>query len=76
LADAHKDRRRGGEFQGQFRVVHETSILPGGDRGILRIANSYRLNALIELPFGQEASTSWRERVFIGRELVVVGERI
>ena len=63
-------------FRGSFRIIHETSFFPGGDRGVLRVANSYWLNAMLSRAFGPDAINDLRERLFIGRELVVVGERI
>jgi 2-polyprenyl-3-methyl-5-hydroxy-6-metoxy-1,4-benzoquinol methylase len=59
-----------------FRVRHQSSIFPGGDRGVLRITNSYKLNAAMKSLLGEERWRGLLERFFIGRELVIVAEKI
>jgi 2-polyprenyl-3-methyl-5-hydroxy-6-metoxy-1,4-benzoquinol methylase len=58
-----------------FRVVHVTSIFPGGDRGVLRLANSRWVAGPVRKIFGRQAQFSLYERLLVGRELVVVAQR-
>jgi 2-polyprenyl-3-methyl-5-hydroxy-6-metoxy-1,4-benzoquinol methylase len=62
--------------RGKFRVVHESSIVPGGDRGILKIANSYKVTKMLRAVLGERRQTDLYERAFVGRELVVVAQRM
>lgn len=63
-------------LKGEFNIVHQSSIVPGGDTGLLlRIAHSYKLKTLLKLAFGEERLTRIYERLLVGRELVVVARR-
>jgi 2-polyprenyl-3-methyl-5-hydroxy-6-metoxy-1,4-benzoquinol methylase len=63
-------------LQPHFRVRYQSSIFPGGDRGVLRLSSSYKLNAAMKYLLGEARWVRLRERVFIGRELVIVAEKI
>jgi len=69
-------RKLAGLLRRHFRVRHQSSIFPGGDRGILRITSSYKLNAVMKSVLGEARWRRLLERFFIGRELVLVAEKI
>jgi 2-polyprenyl-3-methyl-5-hydroxy-6-metoxy-1,4-benzoquinol methylase len=57
-----------------FNIRHQSSIVPQGDKGILKLANSYKVNKIMGGLLG-EKWVALKERCFLGRELVIVGER-
>jgi 2-polyprenyl-3-methyl-5-hydroxy-6-metoxy-1,4-benzoquinol methylase len=59
-----------------FRVQYQSSIVPQGDRGVLRLTSSYKLNAAMKSLLGEARWKAVLERFFIGRELVIVAEKI
>ena len=59
----------------QFNVRHVTSIVPHGDRGILRLTNSAFLTANAKRLLGMRASQALFERLMLGMDLVIVAER-
>lgn len=62
-------------MRSKFKELHVTSIAPGGDRGILRFANSRLVAGGLRKVIGKDAQFSLYERLLIGRELVVVAQR-
>jgi 2-polyprenyl-3-methyl-5-hydroxy-6-metoxy-1,4-benzoquinol methylase len=59
----------------KFRLLEVTSIFPGGDRGVLRLAHSRWVAGVLRRLIGRPALFSLYERLLIGRELVVVAQR-
>ncbi|MBS0375233.1 MAG: class I SAM-dependent methyltransferase [Proteobacteria bacterium] len=62
-------------LRGSFEILHVSSIAPGGDRGILRLTNSYKVNRLLSQVLGEARRTQLLEQLRVGRELVVVARR-
>jgi 2-polyprenyl-3-methyl-5-hydroxy-6-metoxy-1,4-benzoquinol methylase len=68
-------RRLRGLLAPWFTIRHVSTIVPGGDRGILRVANHRLVKGLLRRMFGGDLTTRLYERGFVGRELVLVAER-
>ncbi len=60
---------------GQFEVIHVSSIVPGGDRGVLGLVNSRLVAGSLRKILGKQRATALYERWLIGRELIVIGRR-
>ena len=58
-----------------FDVLEVTSILPMGDQGFLRLVNSVKLNAMLELVFSRAALTRTKERFMLGHTIMVLARR-
>lgn len=58
-----------------FRIRHVSSIVPGGDMGVLRLANSKLVTGGLRRLIGPRLATELYEGALIGRELVVVSTR-
>lgn len=58
-----------------FTIRSTTSIVPGGDRGILRALNGRVGGGMVRKLLGEANVTALYERAFIGREMVIVAER-
>ena len=59
----------------RFQVLRSTTVLPMGHRGILRLINSHKLNALLELFFSRRNLESLKERVGLGYTLIVLAQK-
>jgi ubiquinone/menaquinone biosynthesis C-methylase UbiE len=59
----------------EFRVLKTTTVVPLGYRGVLRIANSYKLNRLLALVLGSDATTLLKERVGLGWTRAVLAQK-
>jgi len=58
-----------------FSMLHRESIIPAGNRGILRVINSYRLNALIHRVVPEPYVMRLKEKMGLGKTLVVVAQK-
>jgi 2-polyprenyl-3-methyl-5-hydroxy-6-metoxy-1,4-benzoquinol methylase len=56
----------------RFRVLRMATVFPGGDRGVLRVVNSYKLNAALRLVVGAARLERWKERAGLGRSIVAL----
>lgn len=59
----------------QFETLHVSSIAPGGDRGVLRLAHSRYVSGVLRRLIGAHRLTRLKERMLIGRELIIVARR-
>ena len=59
----------------RFEVVRATTLVPFGDRGMLRLINSRKLNRPFAAVFGAERVLGWKERLGFGNTLFVVARR-
>ena len=58
-----------------FAILEATTLVPGGDLGILRVVGSYKVNRLAQM-FAPEATvTRWKERLGFGQTLVLAARR-
>ena len=55
-----------------FRVLKIRCVIPLGGRGVLRVANSWKLNAVLRLVFSQESLDRMKERLGLGYSLIVL----
>lgn len=55
-----------------FKVVKSKTILPAGDRGILRLVNSGKINRVLNVVFGKKNIRSIKEAVGLGQFRVIV----
>jgi len=67
--DAKKLRRL---LDGRFEIVQLTSIVPVGNRGILRITNSTKVNALLSKIVSKARIDVLKERLFLGHTLMAM----
>lgn len=58
-----------------FRVQTLTSIAPVGDQGLLRLANSVKVNRALGWVVGQDRLTRWKEQALLGHTLLVRARR-
>lgn len=58
-----------------FRVLRSISILPMGHRGILRFANSYKVNAVLGLLISRQHLEALKERLGLGYTLIVLAQK-
>jgi SAM-dependent methyltransferase len=59
----------------RFSVLRSETIMPAGNRGILRLINSYRLNRWIETLVPEPWVVRLKERIGLGKSLVVVARK-
>ena len=59
----------------RFRVLQSTTVLPKGDKGILRLVRSYKVNRLLELAFSRASIIRTQERLGLGHTRVVLAQR-
>jgi SAM-dependent methyltransferase len=64
-----------GLLRDRFSVMHTETILPAGNRGLLRLINSYRLNALIQRVVPQSRIMRLKEQMGLGKTLVAVAQK-
>jgi len=59
----------------QFEILRFTSILPMGQRGILRVVNSARLNRALSYVIPEARLTALKERAGLGYTLIVLARK-
>jgi 2-polyprenyl-3-methyl-5-hydroxy-6-metoxy-1,4-benzoquinol methylase len=59
----------------EFEILHVSSLAPGGDQGILWLVHSRYVSGVLRRIIGTQRLTALKERMLIGRELVVVARR-
>jgi len=62
-------------LRGRFRVLGIRSIIPVGDRGILRLVNSYKLNRALGFVIPPRSLERFKEWAGFGYTLVALGRR-
>lgn len=62
-------------LRSQFGLKHKETILPAGNRGILRLVNSYKLNRLMSRIIYQGRLDKIKEKIGLGKSLVVVVQK-
>ena len=60
----------------RFRVRALTSMVPVGDRGLLRLTNAYKLNRALSLVMSQGQIESLKERLLLGHTLMVLARKL
>ena len=60
-------------LQPRYRFLKHTTIIPRGDRGFLRVANSAKLNAVLGHVLGDAAIERFKERAGLGYTLLTLG---
>ncbi len=63
-------------LQRRFRVLRATTSSPLGERGVLRIINSYKLNAVLGLVVPRRYLEALKERAGLGYTLIVLAQRM
>ncbi len=58
-----------------FEICQLTSAVPVGDRGFLRLVNSYKVNKLLSLLFSQKSLDALKERCMLGHSLIAVARK-
>jgi 2-polyprenyl-3-methyl-5-hydroxy-6-metoxy-1,4-benzoquinol methylase len=62
-------------LRAKFRVISSRTFLPRGDRGVLRIAHSVKLNRLLSKLWSDESITRAKEWLGLGHCRIVVARR-
>ena len=63
-------------LQFKFRIMKNTTIIPIGNKGIFRLANSYKLNKLFQLMLSREAINTLKGRLGLGYTRVILVQKI
>ena len=63
-------------LQPNFRILKKTTIIPIGNKGILRFINSYKLNRILECIFRKETIDHFKERLGCGYTRIVLTQKI
>ena len=58
-----------------FRILQVTTVLPKGDKGILRIVYAYRINLMLGRIFSRETIVRMQERLGLGHTVVILAQR-
>ena len=58
----------------RYRILKHTTIIPRGDRGFLRIANSAKVNAAVGLLFSKQQIERFKERAGWGYTLMILAQ--
>lgn len=64
-----------GLLASRYDIIHVSSIVPGGDQGVLKLVNSRLVAGALRKVLGKQRATSLYEQWLIGRELIVIGKR-
>jgi 2-polyprenyl-3-methyl-5-hydroxy-6-metoxy-1,4-benzoquinol methylase len=59
----------------EYRLLKQTTLIPRGDRGFLRVANSAKLNAALRLFFRDAAVERFKERAGWGYTLLTLWQK-
>ncbi len=59
----------------RFRILKSFTIIPHGQAGILRLVNSYKLNATARLLVPQEKLDSWKEKAGFGWQMIILAQK-
>ncbi len=59
----------------RFNIVRWSTILPMGQHGILRLVNSYKLNAALRFFIPEQKLTALKERAGLGYQLIMLARR-
>ena len=62
-------------MESHFQIVSTTSILPVGNRGILRLINSHKINRAVGHLMSQQRLDSLKGRLGWGYTIIVVGQK-
>jgi 2-polyprenyl-3-methyl-5-hydroxy-6-metoxy-1,4-benzoquinol methylase len=58
-----------------FKIMSVQTLLPMGQRGILRLLNSYKLNTVVGALFSQRAFDSLKEWAGLGYQIIVLAQK-
>jgi hypothetical protein len=59
----------------RFRILHASSIMPIGNRGMLKFVNSYKINAALGQLVSREKLERFKEWVGWGYELIALAQK-
>jgi SAM-dependent methyltransferase len=63
-------------LQSRFRVINEKAIIPMGNRGILRIINSQKLDRMLYRIFSEDRIRSLKERLGLGYIMIMLARKL
>jgi len=58
-----------------YRILKAFTIVPHGQRGILGVVNSYKLNAALRWLFGQEKIDRLKEKAWFGWQMIFMAQK-
>ena len=59
----------------RFKILHETSIIPMGNHGVLRVVNSHKLNAVLASLLTRKRLEALKERMGFGYQIIVMVQK-
>ena len=59
-----------------FKILRATSVIPMGNRGILRVVNSHKLNQLLGQLVTPQRLEALKERLGLGYSIIVMGQKL
>lgn len=62
-------------LKARFDVLHLETILPAGDKGLLRLVNSVKVNTLLQIFFSERRLTRAKEHMGWGHSIIAVARR-
>ncbi len=62
-------------LRNHFSLLHTETMMPAGNLGVLRLINSYRLNGLIKKVVPEPSIVGIKERIGLGKTLLVVAQK-
>lgn len=62
-------------FKTDFKIISVDTVLPCGNRGILRVTNSYKINKILEAFFPPARIEAFKESLGLGQSIVIVAQK-
>jgi 2-polyprenyl-3-methyl-5-hydroxy-6-metoxy-1,4-benzoquinol methylase len=62
-------------IEAHFRFLRVKSILPIGHRGILRLVNSHKINAVLKYVLSSKYLEEMKERLGLGHQLIILAQK-
>lgn len=59
----------------RYKVLRTLTIIPHGKLGILRLVNSYKLNAAARTLFSQQKIDAWKEKAGFGWQMIFLAQK-
>ncbi len=63
-------------LRSNFRILKSKTVIPIGDKGILRVVNSYKVGKLLRIFFSEESTKSFKERIGLGYTRLVLAKKL
>jgi 2-polyprenyl-3-methyl-5-hydroxy-6-metoxy-1,4-benzoquinol methylase len=64
------------KLQPHFKILKTTTVIPIGDKGIMKLINSYKLNKILKFVFSQKTIDNIKERAGLGYTRMIYAKMI